>query len=149
MPNLYSVIANILATVEEKSAFLLRHRSNAMWDCNLSERRLPTDERLIGELDKVQRHTFDRVRDLGSATAPTLAAQNGRESGLGATAWNDCLSNLAARGLLIERRGGKPKPSILVWRLRDGSRLRPNRSRKALYQTRGEGAEPTEDSDSP
>jgi hypothetical protein len=109
LPNLYPVIANILAAVEEELAFLLRHRADAMWACNLGERGLPIDARLIGELDEVQRYTFDRVRDLGSASAPTLATQSGRESGIGATAWNNRLSNLAARGLLIERRGGKTK----------------------------------------
>jgi hypothetical protein len=38
-----------------------------------------------------------------------LAAQSSGVSGVGPTAWNNRLSNLASRGLLIERRGGKTK----------------------------------------
>ena len=109
LPNLYPVVANTAGSVEEELTFFLRHRSDAMWACDLNERGLPFNARLIGELDEVQRATFDRVLDLGTASAPTLAAQSGRGDGIGPTAWNNRLSNLAARGLLIERRGGKTK----------------------------------------
>ena len=79
LPNLYPVVANTAESVsEEELTFFLRHRSDAMWACDLNERGLPFNARLIGELDEVQRATFDRVLDLGTASAPTLAAQSGR-----------------------------------------------------------------------
>jgi hypothetical protein len=109
LPNLYPVIANPAGPVEEELTFFLRHRNDALWACDLNDRGLPLNARLIGELDEVQRTTFDRVLDLGIASAPALAAEGGQTSGIGPTAWNNRLSNLAARGLLIERRGGKTK----------------------------------------
>lgn len=63
------------------------------------------DPKILGELDEVHRSTFDLVARLG--TAPSLAAQS--QESLAPTAWNNRLSNLAARGLLIERRSGKTK----------------------------------------
>ena len=108
LPSLYPVIANAAAPVAEELAFFLRHRADALWACDL-EKGVPINVRLLGELDEVQRATFERVQNLGSASAPTLAAQSGEESDVGPTAWNNRLSNLAARGLLIERRGGKTK----------------------------------------
>jgi hypothetical protein len=109
LPNLYPVIANAADAVAEELAFFLRHRADAFWACDLDKDGRPINACLLGELDEVQRSTFDRVLHLGSASAPTLAAQSGGEAGVGPTAWNNRLSNLAARGLLVERRGGKTK----------------------------------------
>jgi hypothetical protein len=102
------VIANATDAVSEELSFFLRHRTDALWACDLVDGR-PVDARLLGELDEVQRITFERVLELRSASAPALAAERKGEIGVGATAWNNRLSNLAARGLLIERRGGKTK----------------------------------------
>jgi hypothetical protein len=109
LSTLYPVIANAADPVAEELAFFLRHRADALWACDLDKHGAPVNARLLGELDEVQRATFDRVLHLGSTSAPALAAQSGGESGVGPTAWNNRLSNLAARGLLIERRGGKTK----------------------------------------
>lgn len=109
LPNLYPVVANADEAVDEELTFFLRHRSDALWACDLGKGGVPQRARLLGELDDVQRETFDQVLKLGAASAPSLAAAGGRESGIGPTAWNNRLSNLATRGLLIERRGGKVK----------------------------------------
>jgi hypothetical protein len=109
LPNLYPVIANAAEAVAEELTFFLRHHGDALWACDLDDDGVPRNARLLGGLDDVQRATFDRVLELGAASAPSLAAASGGESGVGPTAWNNRLSNLAARGLLIERRGGKIK----------------------------------------
>jgi hypothetical protein len=109
LPNLYPVVANAAEAVAEELTFFLRHRSDALWACDLNEDGVPRNARLLGELDDVQRATFDLVLELGAASAPSLAAASGVGSGVGPTAWNNRLTNLAARGLLIERRGGKTK----------------------------------------
>jgi hypothetical protein len=79
-----------------------------LWCCVLNEEGAVSNARIIGELDPAQRATFDTVAHLGEATAPELAAQSGGNS-IGPTAWNNRLSALAAKGLLVERRGGKTK----------------------------------------
>lgn len=109
LPNLYPVVANAADAVTEELAFFLRHRGDAVWACDLDPAGAVRNARLLGELDDVQRETFNRVLKLRAASAPTLAAAGGDESGVGPTAWNNRLSNLANRGLLIERRGGKTK----------------------------------------
>jgi hypothetical protein len=107
--NLYPVVANAVEAITEELGFFLRHRGDAVWACDIDAAGVVRNARLLGELDDVQRETFDRVLKLGAASAPTLAAAGGGESGVGPTAWNNRLSNLASRGLLIERRGGKTK----------------------------------------
>lgn len=107
LPLLYPVIANASPPVIEELEFFLRHRKDALWACRLTEGGAPRDPRLLGELDDAHRSTFELVTRLGTATAPGLAAQSDEK--LAPTAWNNRLSFLAARGLLIERKAGKTK----------------------------------------
>lgn len=107
LPGLYPVIANASPSVSEELEFFLRHRKDAMWSCRLTPAGEVRDPKILGELDEAHRSTFDLVARLGTASAPSLAAQS-REN-LTPTAWNNRLSSLAARGLLIERRSGKTK----------------------------------------
>lgn len=109
LPTLYPVMANANEAVTEEFTFFLRHRAEAFWACDLDRASRPTNIRLLGELDQVQRETLDLVLNLGSASAPTLAATKIGANDVGPTAWNNRLSNLATRGLLVERRSGKTK----------------------------------------
>ncbi|RVU18503.1 hypothetical protein EOE48_10640 [Methylobacterium oryzihabitans] len=107
LPALYPVIANASPAVTEELEFFLRHRKDAMWACRLARAGEPRDPKILGELDEAHRSTFELVARLGTASAPSLAAQS--EERLAPTAWNNRLSSLAARGLLMERRSGKTK----------------------------------------
>lgn len=106
-PALYPVVANAAPVVTEELEFFLRHRKDALWACRLTPAGEPRDPKVLGELDDAHRATFDLVTRLGTASAPILAAQS--QESLAPTAWNNRLANLAARGLLIERRSGKTK----------------------------------------
>jgi hypothetical protein len=64
--------------------------------------------RLIGELDPAQRATFEAARKSGAITAPELATRFADQQ-IGPTAWNNRLSVLATKGLLVERKHGKSK----------------------------------------
>jgi len=107
LPSLYPVVANAAPLVIEELEFILLPRRDALWACRLMRSGDARDTRLIGELDDAHRSTFEVVVELGSASAPILNAQS-REK-LAPTAWNNRLSNLAARGLLIESRQGRTK----------------------------------------
>lgn len=107
VPALYPVIANGSPAVTEELEFFLRHRKDALWACRLTSAGEPRDPKILGELDDAHRATFELVTRLRTASAPSLAAQS--QERLAPTAWNNRLSNLAARGLLIERRSGKTK----------------------------------------
>ena len=112
LPNLYPVVANEYDAVREELDFFLRQRKDAMWSCALDEHDAVSAEELLGELDQAHRETFDAVRALGGASAPELARSNG--TAVKATAWNNRLSQLAGRGLLVERKAGKTKTFIPV-----------------------------------
>ena len=108
LQNIYPVVANTTPAVIEELEFFVKHRNDVLWHCALDDEGTVSDARVIGELDTVQRTTFETVVRLGAATAPELAAQSSGPE-IGPTAWNNRLSALAAKGLLIERRNGKTK----------------------------------------
>jgi hypothetical protein len=106
--NIYPVAANLAPAVLEELEFFLRARNDVFWVCDLHANESVSAARVIGDLDPVQRATFDTVRDLKVITAPELAARFPDQS-IGPTAWNNRLSGLAAKGLLVERKVGKTK----------------------------------------
>lgn len=107
VPALYPVIASPSPAVIEELEFFLLHRKDALWTCRLTAAGAVRDAKILGELDEAHRSTFDLVVRLGKASAPGLAAQS--QESLAPTAWNNRLSSLAGRGLLIERKSGKTK----------------------------------------
>jgi hypothetical protein len=107
LPNLYPVVANPNASVREELDFFLRQRKDAMWSCALDAHGVAMSPELLGVLDEAHTSAFDLVRSIGSASAPDLAARS--DAAIGPTAWNNRLSQLAGRGLLIERKAGKTK----------------------------------------
>lgn len=108
LPEVYPVVANLSHAVAEELEFFVRARGDVLLNCTLGAQGEVTEPRLIGELDPAQRATLDAVREGGAVSAPQLAQ---RYAGvrIGSTAWNNRLSSLAEKGLLIERRNGKTK----------------------------------------
>lgn len=108
LANVYPVAANLTAPVLEELEFFLRARNDVFWVCDIDANERTTRARLLGDLDPAQRATFDAVRNLGIVTAPELALRFSDQS-IGPTAWNNRLSGLAAKGVLVERKVGKTK----------------------------------------
>lgn len=108
LPNVYPVAANLLPAVAEELDFFVRARGDVLWSCELDAHDHVISARLIGELDPAQRSTFEAVIELGAITAPELAVRFASQ-GIGPTAWNNRLSALASKGLLVERKQGKSK----------------------------------------
>lgn len=108
LPNVYPAVANLAPAVAEELDFFVRARGDVLWSCELDAGDAVVGARLIGDLDPAQRSTFEAALALGAITAPALAARFADQR-IGATAWNNRLSALAAKGLLVERRQGKSK----------------------------------------
>ncbi len=108
LPNVYPVVANMVPAVAEELDFFVRARGDVIWSCDLNAEDRVVGARLIGDLDPAQRSTFNAVIELGAITAPELAARFS-DQGIRPTAWNNRLSALATKGLLVERRQGKSK----------------------------------------
>lgn len=108
IPNAYPVLANLSADVSEEIEFFIKARGDALWVCDLNARGAVSHGRIIGELEPAQREAFNAAIQLGSVTAATLAKSFSKQA-IGNTAWNNRLSALAAKGLLMETRQGKTK----------------------------------------
>lgn len=108
LQNVYPVAANLSCAVREELEFFVRARGDAIWSCDLDVNGTVTAAGVIGDLDPAQRAAFDAAKEFRTVTAPELAARFTEQS-IGATAWNNRLSTLAAKGLLVERRQGKSK----------------------------------------
>lgn len=108
LTNIYPVAANLEASVLEELEFFLRAYNDVFWICRLNADESVSGARLLGDLDPAQRTTFEAVHALGAVTAPALASRF-QHLGIGPTAWNNRLSALSAKGLLIERKVGKTK----------------------------------------
>jgi hypothetical protein len=108
LENVYPAVANLAPTIAEELEFFVRSRSDVLWSCELAPDDNVISARLIGELDPAQRSTFDAALELGVITAPELAARFADQQ-IGPTAWNNRLSALATKGLLVERKQGKTK----------------------------------------
>lgn len=107
-PNIYPAVANLTVAVAEELEFFARARGDVLWNCDLDLRGKIKAARLIGNLDPAQLLTFDAVLESGSMSATDLAARFS-DADIGPTAWNNRLSALASKGLLVEQRLGKSK----------------------------------------
>lgn len=104
----YPVAANLAPAVLEELEFFVKARNDVFWVCDFDAAGQVNGARLLGDLDPAQQATFDAVRDLGAVTAPELAARFSDQN-IGPTAWNNRLSSLAVKGVLVERKVGKTK----------------------------------------
>lgn len=106
--NVYPAIANLGPAVAEELEFFVRARGDVMWSCELGSGDTVINASIMGELDSAQRSTFEAALEVGAITAPELAARFADQR-IGPTAWNNRLSTLATKGLLVERKQGKTK----------------------------------------
>jgi len=109
--NLYPVIANANSDIcDELHELVDGQRSDVLVACSLSESGTVTNVTLIGELEPVQRRTFDLVRKLGETDAGELMRAHGAsDRTTRTTAWNNRLASLAFLGLVVEVSQGRTK----------------------------------------
>lgn len=107
--NAYPVVANAAPVVMEELVFYAKSQADALWSCGLSGLGHVSAVQLIGRenLETGQQEALRLVEQLPEATAPLMAQQSAQA--VGATAWNNRLSALAAKGLVMEQRRGKTK----------------------------------------
>jgi hypothetical protein len=109
--NFYPVIANANAAIrDELSELVGGQRSDVLVTCTLSESGKATSISLVGELEPVQRRTFDLVCRAGETDASGLMRAHGATDGTTrTTAWNNRLTSLSFLGLLVEVSQGRTK----------------------------------------
>jgi hypothetical protein len=105
----YPVVANANDTVRDELLEALRPRGDMLMTCTLDASRNVNDVTPIGEFDPKQRLTYDLVRTRGEIDAGQLMREFGQSEGVTQPAWNNRLSALAARGLIVEVSEGRAK----------------------------------------
>lgn len=108
IPSLYPVISNASNAVLDELDFYLKQTNDSIWYCTLEANGSIGSATILGELEPSLRETFDLVQGLGRTSAPQLAALPSERT-IGVTAWNNRLSALSGKGLIVERRDGKTK----------------------------------------
>lgn len=105
----YVVVTNLTETVREELDDLLRRTGDAVMSCLTTSASNATHLQLLGALEPTLRETFDLVKQKGETSAVELHSESGGSNGVGPTAWNNRLSSLAAKSLLIELPRGRAK----------------------------------------
>lgn len=105
-PDLYPVAANMRPVVEEEFRDLLISMNDAFVACRMGKGQKVLGAHLVGRLDPKQHETFEAVLAAGEVDASELSKSS---KGIGITAWNNRLSGLVSKGVLIERRDGRQK----------------------------------------
>jgi hypothetical protein len=112
--HLYPVVANATDYVTEELERLLRYHSEAILTCKLDARGKISAVRVLGVLEEKQELTLEAVKSLGVVNATILMQKSKEKDPIGVTGWNNRLSGLASKGLLMETKKGRTKIYQLV-----------------------------------
>jgi hypothetical protein len=107
--NLYPVIANANDIVVEELRTMLEDHGEAMVICQLDEQGNASNAAVIGVLEEKQEITLDAVKALKRADAHALMEKFKLTEKIGITGWNNRLSSLAEKGLLMAMKKGRVK----------------------------------------
>lgn len=99
----YLMVANLNTQIEEELHDLLVRSSDAMVSCTMSGNGHTENKKMLGSLEPKLNETLELVKQKGGASAVQLHEEaDETEKKIGPTAWNNRLSSLAAKGLLVE-----------------------------------------------
>jgi len=108
-PNLYPVVANANEVIVDELEFLLRLNGDALFTCIVDKHGKVKSSQVIGHLNDKQRLTFDAVLAAREADATTLQTKYKQTEQIQITGWNNRLSSLVAKGVLMEIKKGRSK----------------------------------------
>ena len=106
---MYPVLANVSEETLDEMDIVLAPIREAVLLCRLDGKNKVSDARVFGILDEKQQVTLKAVVDTKEADAGTLRRRFRKSDGIGITAWNNRLTALVAKGLLIETQKGRGK----------------------------------------
>jgi len=107
--NLVPVVANPNEEMIEEFSLILELKNDALVTCRLDENDHPYDARVIGELEDKQKVTLETVLIEREVNAVDLEKKYWDEEKIKATGWNNRLSSLVAKGILLEIKKGRQK----------------------------------------
>jgi hypothetical protein len=77
--------------------------------CDIGDGGRVSSIRVVGSLDEKQRLTLEAVIREGETDAATLREKHEETDKIGTTGWNNRLSSLAEKGLVVEVKRGRGK----------------------------------------
>lgn len=107
--NLFPVLANINDDIADDLKVMLEQRGDAFVACDIDDDGRISSIRVVGSLDEKQRLTFEAVIQEGETDAATLREKHEETEKIGTTGWNNRLSSLAEKGLVVEVKRGRGK----------------------------------------
>lgn len=108
-PDLYPVVANANEVILDEMEFLLNLNGDALVTCELTKQGKIKSSRLVGRLNEKQQLTFNAVLEAREADARTLESKFRDSEQIQTTGWNNRLSSLVAKGVLMEIKKGRGK----------------------------------------
>lgn len=108
-PNLYPVVANANEVILDELEFLLNLNGDALLTCEVNKQGKIKSSRVVGQLNDKQQLTFNAVLEAREADAATLESKYRESEQIQTTGWNNRLSSLVAKGVLMEIRKGRGK----------------------------------------
>jgi hypothetical protein len=120
-PPCFVVLANVQDNVREEVEELLGRTGEAMLACRLSADGKVSSVELVGRLDEKLKETFELVARNGGVSAAELHAASRGAQAIGPTAWNNRLSALAAKSLIVETLHGRAKKYRTVLEIAHGT----------------------------
>jgi len=108
-PNLYPVVANANEVILDELAFVLKFNSDAFLVCSTDKHGNVKSSRVLGHLNEKQQLTFDAVIAVREADAAMLETKYRQTEKIQITGWNNRLSSLVAKGVLMELKKGRSK----------------------------------------
>lgn len=107
--NLFPILANINDDIADDLKVMLEQRGDAFVACDIDDGGQASAIRVVGSLDEKQRLTLEAVIREGETDAATLKGKHEETEKIGTTGWNNRLSSLAEKGLVVEVKRGRGK----------------------------------------
>lgn len=104
--DLYPIVADANIDIIDELSELLKLMGDAIVSCELSNEGIASGVRIIGRLEEKQTVALQAVLEAGEADAGTLAE---KYQDVEPTAWNNRLTSLVVKGILVELRKGRAK----------------------------------------
>lgn len=106
--NFFLLVGNANIEIQEELGGLLDDHADAVLVCELGRKRQPQNVHPLGRLEGVQQRTFDLVLRHGDTSAVDLCRLH-PEDRVAATAWNNRLTSLWEKRLVVETQLGRSK----------------------------------------
>ena len=109
---IYPFIANANSRIEEDLRLLLENQNDAVLLCQLDSAGKPSGTRLLGRLDEKQLLAFNIVQNEKTVDVSSISRKSNEQ--IGPTAWNNRLSALVQKGVVIELARGRAKQFLAI-----------------------------------